>query len=70
MEWFEGNLRGELKPEFIIWTGDSAPHSLIDMTEDLLLETVERLTKLINDTFPDVPLLVSLGNHDFEPANY
>jgi hypothetical protein len=40
------------------------------MTEARVIETIKSLTGLIKDIFPDVPLIVSLGNHDFEPANY
>ena len=70
MKWFKENLTGELKPSLIIWSGDSVSHDLTHITKEKVIETLETLTQLITETFPDVPLVISIGNHDFEPANY
>ena len=70
IEWLKENLRGEMAPDLILWTGDSVSHDMQHMTEETILETLKKLTNLIQSNFPDVPLIVNIGNHDFEPANY
>jgi len=69
MAWLNENLRGHLKPELILWTGDSVSHGVEYMTEKEVLETVHILSMLITETYPEVPIVFSLGNHDFEPSN-
>jgi hypothetical protein len=39
------------------------------VTEEHVYRSIQILTDLLRDSFPDVPILVSLGNHDFHPAN-
>jgi predicted MPP superfamily phosphohydrolase len=70
LEWLRAHLIGDLKPSLILWTGDSVSHDIRHMTEEHVVLTLETLTNLIKEFFPDVPLIASLGNHDFEPANY
>ncbi|CAH1776461.1 unnamed protein product [Owenia fusiformis] len=55
-------------PDFIIWTGDSTPHTPHHTLEDLK-EIVANITNLIEDAFPGVPKFVTLGNHDFVPVH-
>ena len=69
MTWLKDNLRGHLKPDLILWTGDSVSHGMEYMTENEVLQTVRLLSLLIEETYPDVPIVFSLGNHDFEPSN-
>ena len=70
IQWLKQNLRGDLKPDLILWTGDSASHDITGMTEESLIETLKTLTNIIKISFSDVPLVVSIGNHDFDPANF
>ena len=70
MEWLSKNLIGHRKPDLILWTGDSISHDLIGISEEDVLESIRKLTNLIKKWFPQTPLVLSLGNHDFEPANY
>ena len=69
MEWLNENLRGHLKPDLILWTGDSVSHGLVYMTEEEVLRTISILSNLIKEAFPSIPIVFSVGNHDFEPAN-
>jgi sphingomyelin phosphodiesterase len=70
VKWLNENLVGEhLKPDLIIWTGDSISHDVRSVTEEHVYRSIQILTDLLRDSFPDVPILVSLGNHDFHPAN-
>jgi 3',5'-cyclic AMP phosphodiesterase CpdA len=68
--WLSKNLLGHRKPDLILWTGDSISHDLTGITEDIVYESIIKLTKLIKKGFPNVPLILCLGNHDFEPANH
>ena len=69
MTWLKENLRGHLKPDLILWTGDSVSHGMEYMTENEVLKTVLILSVLIEETYPGIPIVFSLGNHDFEPSN-
>lgn len=69
MAWLKENLRGHLKPDLVLWTGDSVSHGMEYMSEDEVLKTVRILSLLIEETYPDVPIVFSIGNHDFEPSN-
>lgn len=42
---------------------------MIQMTEETILETVKILSSLVEEAFPNIPVIFSIGNHDFEPAN-
>lgn len=64
------NLVGHRKPDVILWTGDSISHDLTGILEEDIYKVIKKLTKLIRHSFPGVPIVVSLGNHDFEPANH
>lgn len=57
--------------DFIIWTGDSVMHTRrpenLVLNETVNIDTVRKITNLITDAFPDVPLIPTVGNHDFFP---
>jgi len=57
-------------PDFIVWTGDSAPHTR-DPEPDL--KEIANVTKLVfqqlDKLFPNVPIVAALGNHDASPPD-
>ncbi|KAL7070695.1 hypothetical protein ACQ4LE_009809 [Meloidogyne hapla] len=55
------------KPDFIIWTGDTAAH--IKYTEKEFINTMKIVTDAIKKRFSDVLVIPILGNHDMEPSN-
>lgn len=57
-------------PEYVLWTGDSVSHDLIGLTGEDVLESLQKSTDLIRKYFPNSELIVALGNHDFEVANF
>jgi sphingomyelin phosphodiesterase len=61
---------GHRKPDLILWTGDSISHDLTGIIEEHVYDSIIKLTSLIKKAFPGTPLLLCLGNHDFEPANH
>ena len=50
---------------------DVAPHpkNRSSMSEEILLVLLRNTTALIRETFPGVPVYVTLGNHDYYPAS-
>lgn len=70
IKWLSRNLVGHRRPDLILWTGDSISHDLTGIIEEHVYDSIKKLTKLIKDSFPDTPVLLCLGNHDFEPANH
>ena len=66
MDWMHENFIGDhLKPDVILWTGDSISHDVRSLTENHVYESIQILTDLMQKAFPEVPILVSIGNHDF-----
>jgi sphingomyelin phosphodiesterase len=56
-------------PDFVLWTGDSTPHDVWNQTvEDNTRYTIE-VTKYYNEHLPGLPIVPSLGNHEFYPCN-
>uniref|UniRef100_A0A914KVI5 Uncharacterized protein n=1 Tax=Meloidogyne incognita TaxID=6306 RepID=A0A914KVI5_MELIC len=55
------------KPDFIIWTGDTAAH--IKYTQKEFINTMRTVTDSIKQRFSDVLVIPILGNHDMEPSN-
>ena len=68
--WLRDNLKDSRKPDLILWTGDSVSHQMLDISKDDVYKTIEALTAMVERLMPDIPFVVSIGNHDFEPANY
>ena len=40
------------------------------ITEDQVQKTINILTDLLVEAFPNIQVVFAIGNHDFEPANY
>jgi len=62
----------EPEPDFILWTGDSSPHSWDPTQPDWnYIFTVERdIVSMLRKNFPTTLILPSLGNHDSFPADF
>ena len=63
------------KPDFILWTGDSNPHwpkpekGPQGPDFDYIFNNLKKIIKLLSNTFPDVPVIPALGNHDTAPPD-
>lgn len=68
LKWFAENLPKQ--PDLILWTGDSVSHDMAYMTREKVLQTLKLLTEIVKEVYPTTPVVVAIGNHDFEPANY
>lgn len=56
-------------PDFIIWTGDVAPHVSVDMlSADIVISLLRNISAVLRDVFPKTPVYPSFGNHDAYPS--
>ncbi|XP_064596445.1 acid sphingomyelinase-like phosphodiesterase 3b [Liolophura sinensis] len=56
--------------DFIIWTGDNILHTTNesrDLSTAINLSTLDNITRLLRDVFPDVTTYPAFGNHDYFP---
>ena len=64
-------VRHEEAPDFIVWTGDSAPHWRDPQPPDE--KYITNVTKFVfsklDQMFPGVPVIPALGNHDMSPPD-
>uniref|UniRef100_A0A1I7T0R0 Sphingomyelin phosphodiesterase n=1 Tax=Caenorhabditis tropicalis TaxID=1561998 RepID=A0A1I7T0R0_9PELO len=55
--------------DYIIITGDFEAHDSWDYTEDLTRENMNNMTNVFLEYFPNVPVYVSIGNHEGVPQD-
>jgi len=57
-------------PDFIVWTGDSAPHWWNPVpSEDYILNVTKSVFTRLDKLFPSVAIIPALGNHDSSPPD-
>lgn len=60
-------LKNDIKPDFIIWTGDNPAHDAYDMSA---WEVAKLFSEMLKNSFGlDLPVYPSLGNHEKFPAD-
>lgn len=59
------------KPDFIIWTGDSAPHwrDPAPPEEKYIMNVTKSVFRHLDSLFPGIPVVAALGNHDASPPD-
>lgn len=63
-------INKEIKPDVIIWTGDTTPHDeWQDPTLEEKQEHIKRVTDFLKVNMTTAQIYPSLGNHDFEISN-
>ena len=62
----------ESQPDFILWTGDSAPHwhEPSDPNWDYIFKAEKDIVSRLREAFPHTLILPALGNHDSFPADF
>ncbi|KAM9983436.1 hypothetical protein ACTFIY_000171 [Dictyostelium cf. discoideum] len=55
--------------DFIVWTGDNPPHNVWEQSQAQQELATATLAQVIQKTFPNTPVLPSLGNHEAYPAD-
>ncbi|KAL5022237.1 hypothetical protein ScPMuIL_001392 [Solemya velum] len=66
------NIMKSTKPgvDFILWTGDSVPHSKdADLNLTKRNDILTKITSLLSDAFPDIPIYPTFGNNDYWPTH-
>lgn len=58
-----------LQIDYIIITGDFEAHDSWDYTEDLTRENMNNMTNVFLEYFPNIPVYVSIGNHEGVPQD-
>jgi len=58
-------------PEFILWTGDSAPHwrEPNPPNEEYIFNVTKKIFTKLEDLFPNISIVPCLGNHDASPPD-
>ena len=58
----------DIKPYFILWTGDNSPHDIWNSTQHKDFKPTKKFTKAIIKTFNStIPVYPVIGNHDKYP---
>lgn len=65
---FKAMKKYEPNPEFILWTGDSSAHDY-NLNQSDIMSNLRFVTQNLHQTFPGVPVIPVLGNHDSGPAD-
>jgi sphingomyelin phosphodiesterase acid-like 3 len=60
----EAMVEAQPHPDFIIFTGDSPAHKLV---WDEQIEAIQYVAAALNNSFPGVPIIPSIGNNDIYP---
>ncbi|KAG0417773.1 hypothetical protein HPB47_005367 [Ixodes persulcatus] len=56
------------EPDYILWTGDNLPH-LPDIPWSEVYSQTRWLGEMLSRSFPNSPIVPTLGNHDCSPPN-
>jgi sphingomyelin phosphodiesterase len=56
-------------PDLVLWTGDNVSHDIWNQTVHKNTEATILITEFIKTHWPEIPVFVSPGNHEFFPVN-
>lgn len=56
-------------PDLVMWTGDNVAHDIWNQTNHKNTEATIKITEFIKAHWPEMPVFVSTGNHEFYPVN-
>lgn len=63
-------IRDEVKPDILIWTGDTVPHDLWGMSTESVINDVTKVSNIISNILGNTTVIYpSVGNHDAYPVN-
>jgi sphingomyelin phosphodiesterase len=68
---FAHKMVNDIKPDFVIWTGDNPAHDeWNEDTQEEIYAVSELFTQILNDGFKNtIPIYPSMGNHEKFPAD-
>lgn len=59
----------EPEPDFIVWTGDNAPHVTPEPSYQYITNVTSMVYSKLMQYFPNTPIVSALGNHDSSPSD-
>lgn len=62
-------IKNEIKPDAVLWGGDSIGHNLDSLTPDQVTNDLTKTTNKIKTAFSSVRVYPTIGNHDSYPMN-
>ena len=62
-------IRNEIKPDVVIWGGDSIPHNTESVNTKENIEVMEKVTKQVIEGLPGIKIYPTIGNHDTYPQD-
>lgn len=62
-------IRENIKPDLVMWTGDSVPHNLDTLTIQNNIDIMKNVTKMVKDGLKGYKMYPSIGNHDTYPQD-
>lgn len=63
-------IRDEVKPDLLVWTGDTVPHYVWGITNEFVVEEVHKASELISQYLLNITVIYPvIGNHDSFPFN-
>lgn len=63
------HIKDEIKPDFVLWAGDSIPHNLDSLTFDSNVEIMKNVTKQVVEGLKGITIIPAIGNHDTYPQD-
>ena len=63
------DMNESIKPDLVIWTGDNVAHDIWNQTVHKNAESTILITEFIKTHWPEMPVFVTPGNHEFFPVN-
>jgi len=55
--------------DFLIWTGNTAPHEIWNQTESVRMDLIEQATEEIENRFANIPVYPVIGSWDTSPVH-
>lgn len=62
-------IKDELKPDLLLWGGDSIPHNVDSITLESNVQIMKNITKAVVDGLEGIKVYPAIGNHDTFPQD-
>jgi len=60
-------IKNNVKPDLVMWAGDSVPHNVDSLTFDSNVAIMKNITKEVSDGLDGIKIFPCIGNHDTYP---
>lgn len=62
-------IKDEIRPEVVLWGGDSIPHDVDSLTFESNVETMKRVSRNVQNGLRGLRVFPTIGNHDTYPQD-